>query len=62
MGRKPSAKTVGALNIRGVPKDFLHRVKLAATVERRSVKGFLLALAEARLEEMEKNGLLPKEK
>lgn len=62
MPRKTSAKDVEALNIRDVPKELLHRVKLAATVARRSVKGFLLALAEARLEEMEKNGLLPKGK
>jgi porphobilinogen deaminase len=62
MPRKTSAKDVGAINIRDVPKELLHRVKLAATAERRSVKGFLLALAEARIEEMEKNGLLPKGK
>lgn len=62
MPRKTSAKDVGALNIRDVPKELLHRVKLAATVERRSVKGFLLALAETRIEAMEKNGLLPKGK
>ena len=62
MPRKTSAKNVGALNIRDVPKELLHRVKMAATVEHRSVKGFLLALAEARIEEMEKNGLLPKGK
>jgi len=37
-------------------------VKLAAMVERRSVKGFLLALAEARICELEKSGLLPKGK
>ena len=62
MPRKTSAKDVGAINIPDVPKELLHRVKLAATAERRSVKGFLLALAEARIEEMEKNGLLPKGK
>jgi porphobilinogen deaminase len=62
MPRKTSAKDVGAINIRDVPKELLHRVKLAATAERRSVKGFLLALTEARIEEMEKNGLLPKGK
>lgn len=62
MPRKTSAKDVEALNIRDVLKELLHRVKLAATVECRSVKGFLLAPAEARIEEMEKNGLLPKGK
>jgi len=62
MPKKPSAKDVGAINIRDVPKELLHRVKLAATVEHRSVKGFLLALAEARIDEMERDGLLPKGK
>ena len=62
MPRKSSAKDVGALNLRDVPKDLLYRVKLAAAVERRTVKGFLLALAEGRIQELEKNGLLPKGK
>ena len=62
MPKKSSAKDVGALNIRDVPKELLYRVKLAAMVERRSVKGFLLALAEARIHELEKSGLLPKGK
>lgn len=53
---------VGTINIRDVPKDFLHLVKMAATVERRTIKGFLLSLAEERIEELEKKGLLPKGK
>ena len=62
MPRKTSTKDVGAINIRDIPKDLLHRVKLAAVVERRSVKGFLLALAEERIQDLEKKGLLPKGK
>jgi hypothetical protein len=62
MPRKSSAKDVGALNLRDVPKDLLYRVKLAAAVERRSVKGFLLALAEERIQDLEKQGRLPKGK
>jgi hypothetical protein len=31
-------------------------------VERRTIKGFLLALAEERIQELEKKGLLPKGK
>jgi len=31
---------MGALNLRDVPKDSLYRVKLAAAVERRTVKSF----------------------
>ena len=62
MPRKASTKDVGAINIRDVPKDLLYRVKLAAAIERRSVKGFLLALAEERIQDLEKKGLLPKGK
>jgi hypothetical protein len=40
MPRKPSVKDVGTINIRDVPKDFLHLVELAATVERRTIKSF----------------------
>jgi len=62
MPRKSSAKDMGTLNIRDVPKDLLYLVKLAATVERRSIKGFLLARAKERIQELEKKGLLPKGK
>lgn len=62
MPRKSSVKDVGTINIRDVPKEFLHLVKMAATVERRTIKGFLLSLAEERIQELEKKGLLPKGK
>jgi hypothetical protein len=62
MHKKLTPKNVGAINIRDVPKELLHRVKLAATLERRSVKGFLLALAEERIHALEEKGLLPKRK
>jgi hypothetical protein len=45
-----------------VPKELLDRLKLAAAVERRAIKGFLLVLAEERIQEVEKNGSLPKGK
>ena len=52
----------GTLNIRGVPKVLIFQIKMAAAAERRSVKGFLLALAEERIRELERKGLLPKGK
>jgi hypothetical protein len=52
----------GTINIRGVPKDLIYRLKQAAAVERRTVKGFLLVLAEERIQEMERRGVLPKNK
>jgi hypothetical protein len=35
---------------------------MAAAAEHRSVKGFLLALVEERIAELERKGLLPKSK
>jgi hypothetical protein len=62
MAKKETEIHQGTINIRGVPKDLVHRMKQAALVERRTVKGFLLALAEERIQELEKKGLLPKNK
>lgn len=62
MPRRDPRVHQGTLNIRDVPKDLVFRLKQAAAVEHRSVKGFLLALVEERLAEMERKGLLPKGK
>jgi hypothetical protein len=43
-------------------KELVDRLKLAAAVERHTIKSFLLALAEERIQELEKKGLLPKGK
>ena len=40
----------------------MRRVKMAAAHEGKSVKEFLVNLAQARLEELEKKGILPKSK
>lgn len=62
MTKKEKADHQGTINIRGVPKDLVYRMKQAALVERRTVKGFLLTLAEERIQELERKGLLPKGK
>lgn len=62
MAKKDRTDHHGTLNIRGIPKDLIFRMKMAAAAERRTVKGFLLALAEERIQELEKKGLLPKGK
>jgi hypothetical protein len=59
--KKPTPPS-GALNIRGVPKHTIYKLKMAAAAEHRTVKGFLLALAEERIQELEKKGQLPKAK
>jgi hypothetical protein len=62
MTRRNPKEHQGTLNIRGVPKDLIFKMKMIAAVERRSVKGFILALVEERIQELERKGLLPKMK
>lgn len=62
---RPMAKRLpeehqGTLNIRQIPRDMIFRLKMAAAAEHRTVKGFILALIEERIQELEKKGLLPK--
>jgi hypothetical protein len=52
----------GTLNIRQIPKDMIFRLKMAAAAEHRTMKGFILALIDERIQELEKKGLLPKNK
>jgi hypothetical protein len=52
----------GTLNIRGIPKETVFRLKMAAAAEHRTVKGFILALIDERIQELEKKGVLPKGK
>jgi len=62
VARRDSKDHQGTLNIRGVPKDLVFKMKMAAAAEHRSVKGFLLALVEERIQELERKGILPKAK
>jgi plasmid stability protein len=62
MARRDPKDHQGTLNIRGIPKDLVFKLKMAAAAEHRSVKGFLLALVEERIQELERKGLLPKGK
>lgn len=52
----------GAWNFRDIPRNLMRRVKMAAAHEGKSVKQFLIELAEARIQELEKRGILPKGK
>lgn len=40
----------------------MNRVKMAAAYEGKTVKDFLMELARARIEELERRGILPKSK
>lgn len=50
------------MNIRQIPKETIFRLKMAAAAEHRTVKGFILALIEERIQELEKKGILSKGK
>ena len=50
----------GAWNFRDIPRDLMRRVKMAAAHEGKTVKEFLVELAEAKLQELERRGILPK--
>jgi plasmid stability protein len=57
-----NTKEPGAWIFKGLPRDFMQRVKIAAAIEGRTVKDMVLELLEQHLKEMEKKGLLPKGK
>lgn len=59
---RPPADDTGAWNFRDIPRPLMNRVKMAAAYEGKTVKDFLMELAEARLGELEKRGILPKGK
>ena len=52
----------GAWNFRDIPRDLMRKVKMAAAHEGKTVKEFLTELAQARIEELERKGILPKGK
>jgi len=61
MARAP-AEGSGTWNFRDIPRPLMRRVKMAAAHEGKSVKQFLMELAERRLDELERKGILPKGK
>ena len=60
--RKPMSDETGAWNFREIPRDLMRRVKMAAAHEGKTVKDSLIELAEARIQELERKGILPKGK
>ena len=52
----------GTWIVKDVPRDLMHRVKIAAAVQRKTLKQLLFDLAETHLADLERKGLLPKEK
>jgi porphobilinogen deaminase len=62
MARKEKAHSTGTWIVKDVPRELMHRLKVAAAVQRKTVKQVLFDLAEAHLQELERKGILPKGK
>ena len=50
------------LNIREISRETLFRLKMAAAAEQKTVKDLVMELIEKKLQELEKKGVLPKNK
>lgn len=59
---RPPADDTGAWNFREIPRELMRRVKMAAAHEGKTVKDFLIELAQARIDELVRKGILPKSK
>ncbi len=52
----------GAWIFRDIPRDLMKRAKIAAAVEGKTIKAMVVEALEAKIQELEKEGLLPKGK
>lgn len=60
--RQEPAEAKGTWIVKDVPRELMHRMKVAAAIQKKSVKQLLFDLAEAHLQELERKGILPKAK
>ncbi len=60
--KETSVDTEGTWIVRDVPRDLMRRARAAAALQGKSVKGILINLMEAYVQDLEKKGLLPKGK
>jgi len=60
MPKKHDVDNSANLNLRGIPRNTLFRLKMAAAAEQRTVKDLVLELIDGKIQELEKRGLLPK--
>lgn len=60
-GKGPARKG-GSWVFRDIPRDLMHRIKVAAAIEKKSVKQLLIDLSETHLQELERKGILTKTK
>jgi hypothetical protein len=52
----------GTWIFRDIPREVMRRAKAGAAIEGKNVRGLVIELVEAYLEELEKKGKLPKSK
>jgi hypothetical protein len=57
---KPAQGKTGTWIVKQVPQELMVRARIAALTQGKTVRGLLMELVEAHLQEMEKKGLLPK--
>ena len=62
MPSKRQTDDSAALNIRGIPRETFYRLKMAAAAEQKTVRELVLELVEAKIQELERKGMLPKGK
>jgi hypothetical protein len=59
---KQKQNSTGTWIVKDVPGELMHQVKVAAAIQKKTVKRLLFDLAEAHLQEFERKGMLPKGK
>jgi porphobilinogen deaminase len=60
--RKEQLAAKGSWIVKDVPRELMHRMKVAAAIQRKTVKQLLFDLTQAHLQELERKGSLPKGK
>jgi porphobilinogen deaminase len=62
MARKDKPHPAGTWIVKDVPRELMHRMKVAAAIQKKTLKQLLFELSEAHLQELERKGILPKGK
>ena len=60
--KKDKTSETGTWIVKDVPRTLMHRLKIAAAIQGKTVKQLLFDLTQAHLQDLEKKGLLPKGK
>ncbi len=62
MKKKPVQPQTSAINLRKIPSELVYRIRMAAAAEHQRVPAWIMRLIEARIEDLERKGILPKGK